>query len=181
MLTIFIFSTNSINNYYIYRFYYFALLIARTPVFRPSFSRSHLSGCVLVTATLVCSRSAVLLSPLSSCALGCASATAVVLFSRLCFCHRRRQCSLSVVLCLCPRDLSRSPPSTVQKPVSVASQCLCKSLTQSQQSRYVSTFPYRKLIGCLLYVNACTRPAISFNNKPTYQVCQALVRLAQFV
>ena len=114
----FIFSTNSINNYYIYRFYYFAFLIARTPVFRPSFSRSHLSGCVLVTATLV--------------SLSCALVTAVVLFSRLCFCHRRRQCSLSAVLCHCPRDLSRSSPSTVQKPVSVASQCLCKSLTQSQ-------------------------------------------------
>ena len=92
----FIFSTNSINNYYIYRFYYFAFLIARTPVFRPSFSRSHLSGCVLVTAILVslsralatavvCSRSAVLLSPLSSCSLGCASVTAVVsALSRLC-------------------------------------------------------------------------------------------------
>ena len=58
-----------------------------------------------------------------------------------------------------------------------------------EQSRYVSTFPYRKLIGCLLYVNVCTRPAISysismlaqFNNSPTYQACQALVRLAQFV
>ena len=104
----FIFSTNSINNYYIYRFYYFAFLIARTPVFRLSFSRSHLSGCVLFTATLVCSRSAVLLSPLSSCALGCASATAVVLFSRLCFCHRRRQCSLSAVLRHSLRDLYRS-------------------------------------------------------------------------
>ena len=50
-------------------------------------------------------------------------------------------------------------------------------------------FLIAKLIGCLLYVNVCTRPAISysismlaqFNNSPTYQACQALVRLAQFV
>ena len=123
----FIFSTNSINNYYIYRFYYFALLIARTPVFRPSFSRSHLSGCVLVTATLVCSRSAVLsavlLSPPSSCFLGCASATAVVsALSRLC------SVTASAI------SIARLSP-TAQKPVSVASRCLCKSLTQSHRNQ----------------------------------------------
>ena len=58
-----------------------------------------------------------------------------------------------------------------------------------EQSRYISTFPHHKLIGCLLYVNVCTRPAISyaismlaqFNNSPTYQACQVLVQLAQFV
>ena len=86
----FTFSTNSINNYYIYRFYYFAFLIARTPVFRPSFSRSCFSGCVLATATLV--------------SLSCALVTAVVLFSRLCFCHRRRLVLSAVLL---------SPPSSV--------------------------------------------------------------------
>ena len=113
--SLFTFSINPINNYYIYRFNYFAFLIARTLVFRPPFSRSHLSGCVLVTAILV---SAVLLSPLSSCSLSCASVTAVVLFSRLCFCHRRRQCSLSAVLRHSLSDLSRFSPSTAQKPVS---------------------------------------------------------------
>ena len=57
------------------------------------------------------------------------------------------------------------------------------------QSQWVSTFPYRKLVGTILYLNVCTRPAISysismlaqFNNKPTFKACKALVRLAQFV
>ena len=100
----FTFSINPINNYYIYRFNYFAFLIARTLVFRPPFSRSSLSGCVLVTAISV--------SP------SCALVTAVVLFSRLCFCHRRRLV-LSAVLCHCLCDLSRLSPSTAQKPVCV--------------------------------------------------------------
>jgi hypothetical protein len=110
----FAFSINPINNYHIYRFNYFAFLIARTLVFRPPSSRSLL-GCASVTAILV---SAVLLSPLSSCSLSCASVTAVVLFSRLCFCHRRRQCSLSAVLRHSLSDPIRSSPSTAQKPVS---------------------------------------------------------------
>ena len=59
----------------------------------------------------------------------------------------------------------------------------------AEQSQFVSTFPYRQLIRATLYVNICTRPAISyaisvlaqFNNSPTHQACLALVRLAQFV
>jgi hypothetical protein len=59
----------------------------------------------------------------------------------------------------------------------------------AEQSQFVSTFPYRQLIGATLYVNVCTRPAISyaisvlaqFNNSPTHQACLSLVRLAQFV
>ena len=59
----------------------------------------------------------------------------------------------------------------------------------AKQSQWVFTFPYRKLIGTILYVNVCTRPAVSyaismlaqFNNRPTLKACKALVRLAQFV
>ena len=58
-----------------------------------------------------------------------------------------------------------------------------------EQLQYVSKFPYRKAIGAILYVNVCTRPAISyaistlaqFVEKPTFKACKALVRLAQFV
>ena len=91
----FTFSINPINNYYIYRFNYFAFLIARTLVFRPPSSRSLL-GCVLITAfsvtpscaivtAVVCSRSAVLCHRCRLFSLGCASVTAVVsALSRLC-------------------------------------------------------------------------------------------------
>ena len=59
----------------------------------------------------------------------------------------------------------------------------------AKQSQFVFTFPYRKLVGTVLYLNVCTRPAISyaismlaqFNNRPTLKACKALVRLAQYV
>jgi hypothetical protein len=59
----------------------------------------------------------------------------------------------------------------------------------AKQSQWVFTFPYRKLVGTVLYLNVCTRPAISyaismlaqFNNRPTFKSCTALVRLAQYV
>ena len=46
-----------------------------------------------------------------------------------------------------------------------------------QQSQFVTTFPYRQLIGANLYGNVCTRPAISqaisvlaqLSNSPTLQ------------
>jgi hypothetical protein len=45
----------------------------------------------------------------------------------------------------------------------------------AKQSQWVFTIPYRKLVGTVLYLNVCTRPAISyaismlnqFNNRPT--------------
>ena len=93
--SLFTFSINPINNYYIYRFNYFCF---------SDRSDSRLSASVLALSSLwLCSRhrhlslaqlcschrcrlvlSAVLLSPLSSRALGCASVTAVVSCSRLC-------------------------------------------------------------------------------------------------
>ena len=117
LLILFHSSINPINNYYIYRFNYFASLIARTLVFRPPFSRSRLSGCVLITAILV--------SP------SCALVTAVVLCSQLCSCHRCRlvlsavflsppsSCALGCALSLPLRSQSPLSPSTAQKPVCV--------------------------------------------------------------
>jgi hypothetical protein len=59
----------------------------------------------------------------------------------------------------------------------------------AKQSQWVFTFPYRKLVGTVLYLNVCTKPAISyaisilaqFNSQPTFKACGALVRLAQYV
>jgi hypothetical protein len=61
--------------------------------------------------------------------------------------------------------------------------------TTPRQMQYVSKFPYRKLIGAIIYLNVCTRPAISyaisilsqFNASPTFLACKALVRLAKFL
>ena len=64
-----------------------------------------------------------------------------------------------------------------------------EEMLTTEQSQFVTTFPYRQLIGANLYVNVCTRPAISqavsvlaqFSNSPTLQACLALVRLTQFM
>ena len=62
------------------------------------------------------------------------------------------------------------------------------SLTE-KQLKFVEKFPYRQLMGSILYVNVCTMPSISyaasalgkFNCKPTFLACKALTRLAQYV
>jgi len=54
---------------------------------------------------------------------------------------------------------------------------------------YVDKFPYRELIGVILYLNVCTRPDVSyaisflakFNSKPTFLACKALWRLAKYL
>ena len=129
--SLFTFSTNSINNYHIYRFNYFAFWSLGLSSLGLPFSRSSLSAVFLSPPSVLIS--AVLLPPLSSCSLGCASVTAVVLSSRLCFCHRRRQCSLSrLCFVIAFAILIARPSSTAQKSVRVASQYLRKSLIQSQ-------------------------------------------------
>ena len=53
---------------------------------------------------------------------------------------------------------------------------------------YVKNFPYRRLVDVIIYLNACTRPTVSyaisilasFNSNPTFLACKALIRLAQF-
>ena len=58
-----------------------------------------------------------------------------------------------------------------------------------KQLQYVRNFPYRRMIGVIIYLNACTRPTVSysisvlasFNSNPTFLACKALVRLAQFL
>jgi hypothetical protein len=58
-----------------------------------------------------------------------------------------------------------------------------------RQALYVQKFPYRQLVGTILYLNICTRPAISyaistlakFNAKPTFTACKALVRVAKYL
>ena len=58
-----------------------------------------------------------------------------------------------------------------------------------RQVLYVQNFPYRQLVGTILYLNICTRPAISyaistlakFNTKPTFTACKALVRVAKYL
>ena len=55
--------------------------------------------------------------------------------------------------------------------------------------QYVAKFPYRKLIGIIIYLNVCIRPAISyaisilaqFNAKPTFLACKALLWLCKFL
>ena len=63
------------------------------------------------------------------------------------------------------------------------------SLTE-KQLKFVEKFPYRQLMGSILYVNVCsTMLSIShaasalgkFNCKPTFLACKALTRLAQYV
>jgi hypothetical protein len=59
----------------------------------------------------------------------------------------------------------------------------------SKQLQYVAKFPYRKLVGAIIYLNVCTRPAISytisilaqFNSQPTFLACKALLRLAKYL
>jgi hypothetical protein len=61
--------------------------------------------------------------------------------------------------------------------------------TTPRQLRYVARFPYRKLIGAIIYLNVCTRPAISyaisilsqFNANPTFLACKALLWLAKYL
>jgi hypothetical protein len=58
-----------------------------------------------------------------------------------------------------------------------------------RQVLYGQNFPYRQLVGTILYLNICTRPAISyaistlakFNTKPTFTACKALVRVAKYL
>ena len=58
-----------------------------------------------------------------------------------------------------------------------------------RQLQYVASFPYRKLIGIIIYLNVCTRPTISyaisilaqFNAKPTFLACKALLWLCKFL
>ena len=58
-----------------------------------------------------------------------------------------------------------------------------------KQLYYVSLFPYRQLLGCILYLCICTKPMISytvsvlgkFAANPTFLACRALVWLAKYV
>ena len=59
----------------------------------------------------------------------------------------------------------------------------------NSQLIFAKHFPYRQLIGALIYLNVCTRPSISFavsflakfNSSPTFLSCKALIRLTQYV
>ena len=63
-----------------------------------------------------------------------------------------------------------------------------EELTEKQQ-QYVKRFPYRNLVGAIIYLNICTRPAISysisilakFNNSPTFRACKALLWLCKYL
>ena len=58
-----------------------------------------------------------------------------------------------------------------------------------KQEAYVNEFPYRQIIGCVLYINLCTMPIISyavsvlagFCANPSFLACKALVRLVQYI
>ena len=64
-----------------------------------------------------------------------------------------------------------------------------EEILTAEQMQYVANFPYRQIIGAILYVNVCTRPAISYSismlaqfvERPTFKACSALTRLAQYV
>ena len=61
--------------------------------------------------------------------------------------------------------------------------------TTPRQLQYVANFPYRKLIGAVIYLNVCNRPTISYdisildqvNAKPTFLACKALLWLCKFL
>jgi hypothetical protein len=63
-----------------------------------------------------------------------------------------------------------------------------EELTEKQQ-QYVKKFPYRSLVGAIIYLNVCTRPAISyaisilakFNCNPTFRACKALMWLCKYI
>ena len=62
-------------------------------------------------------------------------------------------------------------------------------MSTPRQLQYVANFPYRNLIGVIIYLNVCTRPTISyamailaqFNAKPTFLACKALQWLCKFL
>jgi hypothetical protein len=64
-----------------------------------------------------------------------------------------------------------------------------EEMSTPRQLQYVANFPYRKLIGVIIYLNVCTRPTISyaisvlaqFNAKPTFLACKALLWLCKFL
>jgi hypothetical protein len=63
-----------------------------------------------------------------------------------------------------------------------------EELTTKQQ-QYVKNFPFRNLVGAIIYLNICTRPAISysisilakFNSNPTFRACKALLWLCKYI
>ena len=62
------------------------------------------------------------------------------------------------------------------------------NLTQAQRA-YVRNFPFRKLIGVVLYCNICSMPGISyavsnlakFTSHPVFDACKELIRLCKFI
>jgi hypothetical protein len=61
-------------------------------------------------------------------------------------------------------------------------------VTQKQLD-FVSNFPYQRIVGCILYVNICTMPTLSyavstlsqFNKNPTFLACKALIRCVKYI
>ncbi len=70
-------------------------------------------------------------------------------------------------------------------PSMLLSPLIWKEILTAEQMQYVANFPYRQIIGAILYVNVCSRPAISCSISMTSQFVEkptlALTRLAQFV
>jgi len=64
-----------------------------------------------------------------------------------------------------------------------------EEILSPKQSQYVAKFPYRQLVGAIIYLNVCTRPVVSyaisilaqFNSSPTFLAIKALLRLAKFL
>ena len=82
-------------------------------------------------------------------------------------------------------DFKKIPPLTL----------LCRKTAEEEtdltekQIQFVANFPYQKIIGCVLYVNVCTMPTISyavsvlsqFNKSSTFLACKAVVRLCKYI
>ena len=62
-----------------------------------------------------------------------------------------------------------------------------EEILSPKQSQYVAKFPYRQLVGAIIYLNVCTRPVVSyaisilaqFNSSPTFLAIKALFAVGQ--
>ncbi len=84
-----------------------------------------------------------------------------------------------------PRDPSVQTPFTENLRIRSTER---DDITPAQRA-YVHNFPYKKLIGVVLYCNICTMPGISyavsslakFTSNPVFDACKELIRLCKFI
>ena len=89
------------------------------------------------------------------------------------------------------KEFKITPDTSIRTPMQENLKLLAteEETSTPRQLQYAANFPYRKLIGAIIYLNVCTCPSISyaisilaqFNEKPTFLACKALLWLAKFL